>query len=195
MPEPEIIWLASWPRSGNTLLRTILWQCFGLRSGSLFDETGTIGTPSIRDAVGCVTGEGVVTEAGMVFAKTHASDQDTNRAIYVVRDGREACVSNWHFIRDIRDHPDCTLAEAIRGYDPGFGSWSEHVENWRPDTRPGTLLLRYEDLLADHRSAVRQIAEFLGVPSVTEDMPSFDHFHGLDPKFFRSGKGIRGVRK
>ncbi len=27
-----IVWLASYPRSGNTLLRTVLSECFGLRS-------------------------------------------------------------------------------------------------------------------------------------------------------------------
>ena len=34
----NIIWLASYPRSGNTLLRTVLWHCFGLRSASLYPE-------------------------------------------------------------------------------------------------------------------------------------------------------------
>lgn len=32
------IWLASYPRSGNTLLRTILNHCFGLKSASVYTK-------------------------------------------------------------------------------------------------------------------------------------------------------------
>lgn len=189
MPDPEIVWLASWPRSGNTLLRAILWHCFGLRSGSLFDETWTIDTPEIRESVGCATGKGVITKSGLVLAKTHRADTDTARAIYILRDGREACVSSWHFIREVRGYPACTLEEAIRGYDPGFGSWSEHVENWSPDTRPGTLLLRYEDdLLGNLPYTLHQLGVFLQRKTIAKTLPGFDHFHKLYPAFFRSGK-------
>jgi len=38
MKHEDIIWLVSYPRSGNTLLRTILWQCFGLRSASFYPK-------------------------------------------------------------------------------------------------------------------------------------------------------------
>ena len=34
----SVVYLASWPRSGNTLLRAILWQCFGLESCSMNKE-------------------------------------------------------------------------------------------------------------------------------------------------------------
>jgi len=36
MNQKDIIWLASYPRSGNTYLRTMLWHCFGLRSASIY---------------------------------------------------------------------------------------------------------------------------------------------------------------
>jgi len=32
------VWLASYPRSGNTYLRAILWTCFGLRSASVYAD-------------------------------------------------------------------------------------------------------------------------------------------------------------
>ena len=34
----HVVWLASYPRSGNTFLRTILWHCFGLRSASVYPK-------------------------------------------------------------------------------------------------------------------------------------------------------------
>lgn len=36
MKDSNIIWLASYPRSGNTYLRTVLWHCFELRSASIY---------------------------------------------------------------------------------------------------------------------------------------------------------------
>ncbi len=36
MKNPQVIWLASYPRSGNTLLRTVLYQCFGIQSASVY---------------------------------------------------------------------------------------------------------------------------------------------------------------
>ena len=32
----EITWLASYPRSGNTFLRTILFNCFGIKTASIY---------------------------------------------------------------------------------------------------------------------------------------------------------------
>ena len=32
------IWLTSYPRSGNTLVRTILYQCFNLKTGSVYSN-------------------------------------------------------------------------------------------------------------------------------------------------------------
>jgi len=34
-----MIWLASYPRSGNTLLRVILKHCFGLSSQSVYHDS------------------------------------------------------------------------------------------------------------------------------------------------------------
>ena len=34
----ETVWLASYPRSGNTMLRTILWHGFAMKSGAIYNE-------------------------------------------------------------------------------------------------------------------------------------------------------------
>ena len=51
MNDMKMVWLASYPRSGNTFLRTILWQCFGLRSASYYrDDLG--GNKELEEYVG-----------------------------------------------------------------------------------------------------------------------------------------------
>lgn len=46
-----VTWLASYPRSGNTLLRIVLKRCFGLNSQSVYDDAEFSGT-TLREMVG-----------------------------------------------------------------------------------------------------------------------------------------------
>jgi hypothetical protein len=80
-----------------------------------------------------------------------------------VRDGRAALVSyrRLHAVRLRGAEPP--LADFILGQDAFVGSWSAHLEAWQPQTRPSTLLLRFEDMIARPRAAIRAVADFLGV--------------------------------
>ena len=51
LAEPPVTWLASYPRSGNTLLRTILKHCFGLSSQSVYPDE-EFSEPGVAEAVG-----------------------------------------------------------------------------------------------------------------------------------------------
>ena len=46
-----VTWLASYPRSGNTLLRTILKRCFEQPSQSIYDDT-ELSDPELSRLVG-----------------------------------------------------------------------------------------------------------------------------------------------
>ena len=47
----RIVWVASYPRSGNTMLRTVLWHCLGLRTASVYpNDLG--GNKDLEDYVG-----------------------------------------------------------------------------------------------------------------------------------------------
>ena len=202
----HVVYLASWPRSGNTMLRAILWHCFGIRSGSRYVEAGTLHHVAIRDLVGSLPWYPSGKEAAQAMSgqaifvmKTHELTNASSDvpAIYLVRDGREACVSNWKFI-NIRQRDgkqaDATeeipLVDVIQGsYEEqeDFGSWSEHLEAWSPKTRPNTLLLRYEDMVADVPGTVRQVGEFIHREPMKDEIPPFEVFQEVQPAFFRSG--------
>jgi hypothetical protein len=48
-----IAWIASYPRSGSTLLRIILYRCFGFETFSLYDDLTDIGADrAVSDIVG-----------------------------------------------------------------------------------------------------------------------------------------------
>ena len=103
--EPRPIWLASYPRSGNTFLRLILNQVFGLRTASVYKAE----TRSWEVAPGLVEIIGHYEEVSPSqprieaprIVKTHDGPSDEGPAIYIVRDGRSSIVSYFHYLRDI----------------------------------------------------------------------------------------------
>ena len=151
-----VTWLTSYPRSGNTLLRTILMRCFGQPSRSIYTDAD-FSDPELSRLVGHeAVGDDAKSfvarakQAGRsLYVKTHEMPPaDRHPAIYVVRDGRSAVVSHLHYMREILGR-DMTLAEVIEGK-AGL-SWSQHVRAWSP--RPHTLMVRYEDLAAGDAAA------------------------------------------
>jgi hypothetical protein len=178
----QIVWLASYPRSGNTFLRTILWHCFELRSASVYPKD-LGGNRALEDYVGHIEhGPGIrnqLGENGIPLIKTHERPQDANPAIYIVRDGRAACVSLWRF--GGRTIP----LEAVIAGQHRFGTWADHLLAWKPKHRPNTLLLRYEDLRDDLPVCLRSIGRFLGRPPTGESVPERDAIAASDGHWVR----------
>ena len=195
-----ITWLASYPRSGNTLLRTILNSCFGLTSQSVYSDEEFC-HPAVQalighEAVGPDPHEFIGKAKRInrsLYVKTHElPGNDSQQAIYVVRDGRSCLVSHYHFVKDILGR-EVTLGDIIRG---AFGtSWSQHVKAWALSERPNTLVVRYEDLAAGRARTLRAISEFIGRPLLRNFDVSFKHLHTLYPSFFRCGSDQPNLRE
>ncbi len=167
-----ITWLASYPRSGITLLRTILNACFGLTSQSIYSDE-EFGHPAIQAMIGHEAigpdAHGFVEEAKRLnrslYVKTHELPGDDCRpAIYVVR-GKTG------------------------------PSWSEHVNAWALSGRPNTLIVRYEDLAAGKFRTLRAISEFTRRPLLRTFKVSFEQLHALCPTFFRCGSDQANLRE
>lgn len=195
-----IVWLASWPRSGNTLLRITLHRVFGLRTWSIYDDTTDIGAHDEASAlVGHLNhGQGreeFIAESRMVsgirYVKTHELPPDGSPAIYMVRDGRAAVVSQWHYTQQFWDDVP-TLEEVIRGVD-WPGSWSEHVRSWALVRRPRTLVLRFEDLVRGDLVVLDQLSSFVELPRRRAFDVRFDDLHAVYPGFFRVGSNERSL--
>lgn len=186
----EFIWLASWPRSGNTYLRAILYRCFGIESCSMYpNDLG--GNTALENLVGHVERSvGPYGEVSLCFrypdpnpdiiaVKTHdIREADLGvPAIYILRNGYDACVSMAAFYR-------CPIRHAIPGCDR-FGTWGDHLSAWEPENRPDTLLLRYEHMVEDPRGAIDAISGFLNRSVICPDPPSREEMHAADPRFVR----------
>ena len=167
----KMIWLSSYPRSGNTLLRIILYQCFGLRSASIYpDDLGN--NKSLEDYVGHIEhscdGKIYFPVDSLALVKTHALSQDDNPAIYIVRNGRHTCVSMYHFYKKSISFDTIISGKTI------FGTWTGHLESWHPWNRPDTLLLKYEDLVENLESSLHKLKKFLNKEILTYKIPPRD---------------------
>lgn len=196
-----IVWLASYPRSGNTLMRMLLQQAFGLTTYSVYDDPSDIGAdPALSEVVGHVShgrGADFVTwarsEPGMVIAKTHElAPAEPEKAIYLVRDGRASVVSYWHYRRQIAQD-DAPLIDIVRG-DVWGGGWSDHVNNWLNRDGP-QLLLRFEEVTARPDEAVERVGRFLGLDAPQRTNVNFEALHDQFPHFFRSGANERNLKE
>lgn len=180
------IWLASYPRSGNTLLRTILWHCFGLRTASIYpDDLG--GNRLLGKMVGHIelsAGERFE-KAELPLVKTHHPPADQNKAIYIVRDGRAATVSLWHFY-----NRKMAIKDIITGKHTSF-TWSFHLELWNPLRRPNTLLLKYEDLLDDLPTVLDKVGDFIDRDVVAQTLPDRNDIVAIDGKWVRKDSDWR----
>lgn len=197
-----IIWLASYPRSGNTALRILLHNAFGLSTYSLYDDLLDIAPNlAVRNAVGHVN-HGLAPNAfklqaveasETVLVKTHGPPEDASRAIYVIRDGRSASVSYLHWLERYTPQTPVSLEDVVTGR-VTFGSWSAHIDSWMPRTRPGTLLMTYEEVIAPTQDTVAKLAEFIGSPPLDSYViPSFNDLNTRESGFFRAGSDARNI--
>ncbi len=191
-----IIWLASYPRSGNTLLRTILKRCLDIDSYA--DEPIHVESPlrSDNELIGHLELDVAwpqfharsAASRHPFFVKTHLPPRDAERFIYVIRDGRSAVKSYEKYYERYVPAHKVNLFRLIAG-DDAYGDWSSHYRAW--NDRPGAagLLLRFEELTDVSAETLRRIADFVGHrgPVVPWTNP-FDDLARAEPGFFREGR-------
>ncbi len=200
-----IVWLASYPRSGNTFFRALLHRLFGFQTHSLYPKA-SLAEPERDDARAMLHLTGrpeldreigeLEADTGQHFVKTHdLPGNDNSPAVLIVRDGRDAVVSYAHFVlrseRGVEQAPrelfETTLEEIIVG--DHFGGWSKNVEAWI--NRAGwDSMVRFEELIEDPVNIVVAALRRLGMNNEAngEAPPSFQELQATIPWFFRSGK-------
>jgi hypothetical protein len=196
-----LLWLASYPRSGNTFLRILLRHRYAVRSVCTEFERAGAAPRTIRKSA-ILTPDYASAEDPVVpdvtGLKTHALPANvTDPAVYVVRDGRDSLVSYAHFaLTQVKGlAPDeispGQVADKVRELilfpRLNYGTWSQNVEAWT--RRPNTIVLRFEELVARPGPVVDRVVGELGLdlPVASESIPSFEELHRASGVFFRRG--------
>jgi hypothetical protein len=166
--KPQDAFLASYPRSGSTWLRFMLYEILcGDNAGfrKIEDRLPEIhthrGTPPILPGHGRLI-------------KTHEPYRDDyKRAVLLVRDVRDVfvstyngCIANGLAPLVSKGDIDSFLQAFVDGYALNMGSWQQHTMSWleSPIAKNGNMLMmRYEELRQKPEQKIGEMLEFLGI--------------------------------
>lgn len=195
-----IIWLASYPRSGNTFLRIVINRLYGHGVSTVYPVDGVLerlGGHIVTAERTCVSLAEMRASPDVHFVKTHRRRDhdvcDVDAALYLVRDGRDALVS---FAPQRSEEAPERYRDELRAlidrHTGGTASWGQNVLSWLQPHEPirAPVLIRFEDLTQD---SVATVTDAVGrvAPNLLRQaevaLPAFDELHQLDRGFFRRG--------
>ncbi|WP_436531779.1 sulfotransferase domain-containing protein [Actinoplanes sp. HUAS TT8] len=195
-----LVWVASFPRSGNTFLRIVLNRLYGVRTSTIYDIDGVAARLG-PDLIGFTERPADLAELRASdephFVKTHrqrdAEVDDRDHAVCLVRDGRDALVS-WARQASEQNpgrYETELRAQILRDKPTGTGSWGSNVLSWLRPPAEHRVVLRYEDLTRDPWAVVPPVVTALtpGL-AIRPDavIPSMDELRRHDDRFFRRGR-------
>ena len=167
----KVVWIASYPKSGNTWVRFLLHHYLWGEPRNSLDLNRRI--PDLHRPAGRID-----TSSERLFVKTHFALTDTlpylamsDRAIVITRHPKDVLLSGLNYARlEQATQPDtAAYARAFidNGGDPawikmGFGTWAQHAESWTTTDRFPVLVTSYEALKTDTPRELRAMLEFVG---------------------------------
>jgi hypothetical protein len=157
------VFLASYPRSGNTWTRFLLTEILAKETAS-FDNVN-LAIPEM----GIHARAQLTLPSGGRLIKTHEPYRsEYKRAVYLVRDFRDVVLSQFSRERELGIHSmsmDEYLPLFLDGRLSGFGAWQEHLPSWLDGPLARTenmLIVRFEEMRRDPEPVISRIVEFLG---------------------------------
>lgn len=161
---PTDVFVASYPRSGNTWLRFMLYEILVGQSSSFVNIHQLVPDIGQQDAA-----LPLLAQSGRLIKTHEPYRREYRKAIYLVRDARDVALSEFAYQKALGVIPDdfeVYLQRFLRGQVNPFGSWVEHVNSWmmaKDDERAEILLVRYDKLRRDPEESLAAMMEFLAV--------------------------------
>jgi hypothetical protein len=182
-PQRNIVWIASYPKSGNTWMRFMLCS---LLYGELHTaEALNRLAPDIHEAGNAldVTVSGMLVKTHFIYSAKLPFVDRTSAAIYVVRDPIDVFSSNFHYYQRrmgggsdsgavLDQYFDTFLQNRgdPRWRDFGMGTWDENVRSWiEPQPFP-VVCVKYEDMVANPRRTCEMLAKLCRPGSTANDI-------------------------
>lgn len=157
--KPDDIFIVGFPKSGNTWMQS-------LTSGLLYGiDTNFMPDKLAQEIVPDVHARKYYKRFGTfnLFKTHHLPQPEYRKVIYLVRDGRDAMVSYWHYNQKLGKK--ASLKEMVENGTNLFPSkWFEHVREWKKNPYDAEMIfVRYEDLLNQPLNELKKICSFLGL--------------------------------
>lgn len=184
----KIIWLASYPRSGNTWLRFLLYN---LHHGAPFASHQVDKfIPSFHKGVAAehfAENRPTIVKTHLRYRRDMPLAECTAGAIYIYRHPMAVMASNVRYVMRLVPYEEFPLAARralvtrivaeyidnlglVGWHKNGYGGWDENIRSWIGETRRFPVLaMRYESLVRDPVSEVDRICDFLGLATAAAD--------------------------
>ncbi|QDO93678.1 sulfotransferase domain-containing protein [Formosa sediminum] len=198
------VFIVGFPKSGNTWMQSLM-------AGVLYGiDTEFMPDKLAQEIVPDVHARKYYKRFGVInFFKTHHLPKPNyKKVIYLVRDGRDAMVSYYHFNKNLG--VDVTLEEMVKyGKNVYPAKWVEHVNSWQKNPyNADILIIRYEDLLNQPLIELNKICSFVNIERSEELLNKvivgneIDKMRkrvkqtgGLGNKMWEGDKGVKFFRK
>jgi hypothetical protein len=178
----KVTLLVSYPRSGNTLLRTLLERTTGYVTGSDTrpDRSLSKELAEQHDLIG----EGIVSSHRVLYVKTHYPERMGHQiyvghaAIVVVRNPYDAIDSYWN-MNATKSHTKSLIPEVYQQFSEMWMGlvkneihiWNKFLEYWLSEECPiPVLVVRFEDLIRNPSWELQRVLKF------TIEQNNDDHF-------------------
>jgi hypothetical protein len=215
--QPKIVWIASYPKSGNTWLRFMLLHVL------LGKQTSTKNMDRIIQDIHVLMPKNIPPKrldfpmGSPALFKTHFMlwpempfRHLTAGFIYVLRNPLDvvASAAHYHLLKkplaaeanEGREARARVVQHFIsRGAAPDWieaywGSWDQHVRSWVLD-RPSypSVVVRYEDMIREPLAQLRRVTDFLGLRCEPQrlqaavEASSFDNMKAIEDREIRAG--------
>jgi hypothetical protein len=162
---PADVFVASYPKSGTTWLRFLIYQLITGQAGNFELVNGAI--PGVGRHGSAPR---LLRDAGRLI-QTHEPHRPAyGKAIYIVRDGRDVVISEYFYHIMLQYwHPqrpfDAFFDRFIAGRVNRYGDWKTHVTSWlraSEDAANEIHFVKYEALKTCPRETLAGVAHFLG---------------------------------
>lgn len=152
--EADDIIVVGFPKSGNTWFQNLI-------AGVIYNiDIRNLPFALIHEIVPSLTSGYYRRYQSPTYFKSHELPKpEYKRVIYLVRDGRDAMVSYYHFQQGIGDPLSWEyLIEHGAKY---YGRWHNHVQEWRANPyNAQMIMIRYEDLLSNPIQEMLKLCDF-----------------------------------
>lgn len=163
------IYIAAFPRSGSTWLRTILVNILDPSAKSDPDIfNAKIPAVSIRNA-------SVINKLQSPrLIMTHSCWRPSiKKAVYLIRDGRDAFISTYHY-HTTRNEIDMSIEEYYRQYCSGvYGvTWEKNINSWvlnrKNNIANDLLIIKFEELKKNTCATISEVCKFIKIDAENE---------------------------
>lgn len=161
--------IAAYPRSGSTWLRTMLVNILTPTADSNPDVFNRVipGVSLTRVLTAYKAPQPRLLSTHSVYRPS------IKRAVYLIRDGRN-CITSLYRYSVIRRYVNISFSEWFDYYVKGvYGPrWDENIESWFDNKILGDNLqvVRYEDFVSNTDRELEKVCKFLDIPYETQDL-------------------------